>query len=200
MKKILLLASLATMTSVFAEVIDLTPEEIQQVKGGKDIVKSEEVRGAPLPRVRIYTFVKAPVEVIEFVFRDYENSHKYVPGVIKATIVSQPHPDTYIVQTISKVPVVGTSKSTVKNVFHKKGHAIVVDWTLVESDQAAESKGQLCAEPTEGGSIMRYTNFLKPKITLGASLLRSSALKEVEKNVAALKAESERKAKEMNSE
>ena len=42
---------------------------------------------------------------------------------------------------------------------------------------------------------MRYTNFLKPKITTGASLLRGAALKEVEKNVAALKAESERRAK-----
>ena len=127
MKIFLLLASLAAVTSVFAEVIDLTPEEIQLVKDGKDIVKSEEVRHAPLPRVHVYTFVRAPVDVIETVFRDYENSHKYVPGVIKATVISRPHPNTYIVETTSKVPIVGTSKSTVKNTFCKKGSAVIVD-------------------------------------------------------------------------
>jgi len=184
--------------SAFANVIDLTPEEIERVKSGTDIVKSEEVNGAPFPRVRYYTFVKAPVDVIEQVFRDYENSHKYVPSVVKATIVSQPHPDTYIVETISKLPITGESKSTVKNVFRKKDVVVIVEWTLVESDQAAESKGQLCAAPTEGGCLMRYTNFVKPKITLGIiGLLKNAALKEVEKNVAALKGESEKRTKEL---
>ena len=174
---------------------DLSADELAQAKSGKLIVKTEDVDQAPLPRVKVYTWSKASTQVMDEVFRDYPNSHKYVPGVVKAEIVKKEGNDVYIVTTTSKIPIVGNTETTVKNTFQTTPNAVTVKWHLIESTGAEKADGQLMAEECDGGSLIRYTNFLVPKITLGASAIRGVAIQAVEKNVSAIKTESERRSK-----
>lgn len=196
MKPTLLVAFLFTVSTGFSSVInDLNASQSAQLNSGQMVVKTEDVANAPWPRLRVYTKVDAPVSVVEKLFRDYPSASSYTPGLKSAEILAQPTPDTYKVCYTSTMPLVGDTKSTVLNHYSKDGDALVVNWNLIQADLADESTGELRVEPApDGGSILRYTNFVRPKSSF-AKLAKSAAVSEVKQTVAAIKSESEKRAK-----
>jgi hypothetical protein len=190
-----LLFLLVTLSSSHGSLLsDLNPSQSAELKSGQLVVKTEDVNDAPWPRLRVYTKVDAPVSVVEKLFRDYGSASSYTPGLKSAEVLAQPTPDTYKVCYTSTMPLVGDTKSTVMNQYSKDGNALVVNWKLVQADLADESTGELRVEPApDGGSILRYTNFVRPKSSF-AKLAKSAAITEVKNTVSAIKTESEKRA------
>jgi len=172
---------------------ELSPAQRLELAEGKLVVHSEEIPGAPWPRLKVYARVQAPVKQIEEVFRDYEGASSYIPGLKSAEVLSRPEVNIYEVRYTSALPVVGETRSTVRNTYSREGKALVVRWELIEADMADESLGELWVEPNGEGSILRYTNFVRPKSSL-AVVAKFAALGEVKKTVAALRSESEKRA------
>lgn len=173
---------------------DLSADQMQTLKSGKLVVNSIKVPGGPWPRLQVYTLVNAPVSSVEAVFRDYKGASSYIPNLVSADVLSQPSPNIYEVKYTSSMPLVGQSSNTVRNVYSYDGDALVVKWSLLESSLADESTGELRVEPHETGSVLRYTNYVKPKSSL-AVLAKSAALSEVKQTVTAIKNEAEKRAK-----
>ncbi len=194
------LGSLAVFVSVSSAMADpslltdLDADQLQTLKSGKLVVISIKVPGGPWPRLKVYTTVNAPVSAVEAVFRDYKGASSYIPNLISADVLSQPSPNIYEVKYTSSMPLVGKTSNTVRNVYSYDGDALVVKWNLIESGLADVSTGELRVEPFESGSVLRYTNYVKPKSSL-AVLAKSAALSEVKQTVTAIKNEAEKQAK-----
>jgi hypothetical protein len=174
---------------------DLSAAQLQTLKSGKLVVNSIKVPGGPWPRLQVYTLVNAPVFSVEAVFRDYEGAASYIPNLVSANVLSQPSPNIYEVKYTSSMPLVGQTSNTVRNIYSYDGDALVVKWSLMESSLADESTGELRVEPYGAGSVLRYTNYVKPKSSL-AVLAKSAALSEVKQTVTAIKKEAEKRAEE----
>jgi hypothetical protein len=194
MWKSLLPIVLLTAHPCFSSVLgDLDASELADLRAGQLVVRTENVDGAPWPRLVVYTAVDAPVSAVEKVFRDYASAPSYTPGLTSAEVLAQPDPNTYDVRYTSAMPLIGDSVSTVRNSYRQDGDNLVVRWKLLEATHADESTGELRVEPDgNGGSILRYTNFVRPKSSF-AKLAKSAALGEVKKTVTAIKAESEKR-------
>lgn len=174
---------------------ELDNDQLADLQAGKLVVRSEDVPGGPWPRLIVYTKVQAPVSGVEQVFRDYESAADYTPGMVSAEVLARPDPDTYEVRYTSAMPLIGQSKSTVRNHYRHDGDTLVVSWKLIEATHADESTGELRVEPDgQGGSILRYANYVKPKSAL-AALARSAAVSEVKRTVEAIKKESEKRSR-----
>lgn len=174
-------------------VADLEPAQRADLDKGELVVRAEPVPGGIWPRIIAYVRVKAPVEAVEKVFRDYANAASYMPGLLKAEVLARPDPDTYDVRYTNAMPVVGEVKSTVRNRFRRQGDTLVMRWNLLEAAHADESTGELRVEPDgERGSLLRYINYVRPKMAV-ARLAAGAAANEVKKTVLALKKESERR-------
>lgn len=196
-KYLSVLAVFVSAGSVMADpsiLTDLDADQLQSLKSGKLVVKSIKVPGGPWPRLKVYTIVNAPVSAVEAVFRDYKGAASYIPNLVSADVLSHPSPDIYEVKYTSSMPLVGKSSNTVRNVYSYDGDALVVKWSLLESALADVSTGELRVEPLESGSVLRYTNYVKPKSSL-AVLAKSAALSEVKQTVTAIKNEAERRSK-----
>jgi len=175
-------------------VSDLDASQRANLAKGQVVILSEDVPGGVWPRVIAYTRIDAAVETVEKVFRDYANAAAYIPGLIKAEVLRQPDPDTYEVRYTSAMPVVGETRSTVRNSYSRQGDALLLRWKLLEAAHADESTGELRVEPDgPRKSILRYINYVRPKLAI-ARLAAGAAANEVKKTVLALKKESERRA------
>ncbi len=191
--RVLLLLLLLSWPACASVLEDLDAAQQANLEKGEVVLRSEEVKGGPWPRLIVYVHVKAPVGAVERVFRDYTGAPSYVPGLVSATVLDRPDPDTYEVRYINAMPLIGESRSTVRNRFTRDGEALVVRWKLIEASHADESTGELRVEPLgEGTCVLRYSNYVKPKSSL-AKLAKGAAAGEARKTVLALKKESERR-------
>ncbi len=173
----------------------LDPVQRAELDKGELVVRSKDVEGGPWPQLMVYTRVDGPVAAVEKVFRDYAGASSYIPNLIAADVLERPDPDTYIVRYTQKIPILGQTSNTVRNIYSHPGRGLVVAWNLIESTDADISKGELRVEPDGNGSVLRYTNYVKPKSSF-AVLAKSAALGEVKRTVTAIKSESEKRWRE----
>jgi len=194
LQALVLLVVAASASAVRADSLldDLSPDQLSQMKSGQMVVRPTDVDGAPWPRLQVYVKVNAPVQAVEDVFRDYSGASSYIPNLVSADVLSHPNPNTYDVRYTSTMPLVGKVSNTVRNKYSYDGNALVVNWNLLQSGLADESTGQLRVEPYGSGSVLRYTNFVRPKSSF-AFLAKGAALSEVKATVAAIKKEAERR-------
>lgn len=202
MKKFLVAIGLALFLghgSAFSQkMLDaLTSDQIAQLNKGELVVTSRDVPGGVWPELTVYTRVSAPVTAVGDVFLDYENAQKYIPNLVSAKVIAQPEPDVRDVEYTSKMPLLGNSTYSVRNWFEQGPDGITVRWKLIQSPMAEISDGSLRVEPSEGGCVLRYTNYVKPKSSI-AIVAKGAAQSEVKKTVAAIKTEAERRAKQGN--
>jgi hypothetical protein len=173
---------------------DLSPSQLAQVKAGQMVVLTKDIPGGVWPQITIYTTVNAPVSTISAVFRDYAHAQDFQPSIVSAKVIAQPSPNVYDVAYVQKMPLFGTTSFTVRNTFTESKDGTTVDWKLLKSSMADISDGSLRVEPFGTGSIMRYTNYVKPKFAL-AGMAKGAALDSVKTTVSELKAEAEKRAK-----
>jgi hypothetical protein len=188
---------LLAAASVFASAElagDLSASQLAQVKSGQMVVESKDIPGGVWPQITVYTLINAPVATISAVFRDYAHAQDFQSSIVSAKVVSQPSPNVYVVDYTQKMPILGTTTFTVQNTFSESDGGLTVQWKLVKSAMADISDGSLRVEPYGTGSIMRYTNYVKPRFSL-AGMAKGAALNSVKTTVTELKAEAEKRAK-----
>jgi hypothetical protein len=174
----------------------LSPDQLKQLKAGELVVESKDIPGGVWPQLTVYTLVNAPVAVIDALFRDYAHAQDYQPSIISAKVVAKPAPNVFNVEYTQKLPLFGTTNFTVQNTFSNgKDGGLTVTWKLLQSSMADVSDGSLRVEPYGAGSIMRYVNYVKPKLGFLAGAAKSSAQDSVKSTVTDLKNEAEKRAK-----
>ena len=173
----------------------LSAAQLAQLKSGQMVVESKDIPGGVWPQITIHTLVNAPVATISAVLRDYAHAQDFQPSIVSAKVVSQPKPNVYVVEYTQKMPIFGTTNFTVQNTFSESGGGVTVQWKLIKSSMADISDGSLRAEPFGTGSILRYTNYVKPKLGALAGMAKGAALDSVKTTVTELKAEAEKRAK-----
>lgn len=199
MIRVILLSISLTMLMAGAGIADmvssLSADQLETLKSGEVLVSSKDMPTGGWPQVTVTTYVNAPVAVVENVFRDYDHAQDFQPGLVSAKVVSRDGPDVCDVEYTSKLPILGTTSYTVQNTFASSKDGLSVTWKLLKSSMADISDGSLQAENYGDGSILRYTNYVKPKSAI-AVVAKGAALGEAKKTVAALKSEAEKRAGE----
>ncbi|PTX92894.1 hypothetical protein DB345_14710 [Spartobacteria bacterium LR76] len=190
-----LAAFAVSVASLSADILSEVPKYAQdELAAGQVVVKSQNVEGAPWPRLMLYQVVNASPSVVWNLFNDYPAASQYTPGLIAAKVI-QTYPDgSKDVQYTVKVPIIQRATYVVHNTYSQNGNVQEVAWTLVKSPLARSSTGSLRIEPYgKNQTLLCYTNLVVPITNLVAGL-KNEALSEAKTTVRALKAEAERRA------
>lgn len=172
----------------------LSKAQIADLNAGNLVVTSRDVEGGIWPELTVYTRVKAPVATVKAVFLDYDNAQNYIPNLVSAKVIATPEENVRDVQYTSRLPLLGNSVYSVRNWYSDDADGTTVKWKLLQSGSADISDGSLRVEASpDGGSILRYTNYVKPKSAI-AIVAKGAAQSEVRKTVSAIKGEAEKRA------
>lgn len=190
-----ILLSFFAIASLQAAMLDEVPsDQLDELKAGQIVVTSQNVQGAPWPRLQLYKIVDAPPKVINNLFTDYASAPDYTPNMIAAKVIADNPDGTKDVQYTVKVPILQKASYTVQNTYIQKGNNYTVQWKLLKSPLAKVSDGSLRVVPYPGGkSLMCYTNLCIPITNLVAGL-KNQALNEAKSTVTAIAAEAEKRA------
>ena len=192
---VFLLTAMFVLSDVRADLLDeVPPNSRDELAGGQTVVKSENVAGAPWPRLKLYKVVDAPPQIVAELFSDYSAAPSYTPGMLSAKVIANNPDGSKDVLYKVKVPVLQSISYTVRNTYIQKGNSYEVKWTLLQSPLAKSSDGSLRIEPYgKGKTLMCYTNLAIPITSLVAGL-KTQALSEAQATVRAIALEAERRA------
>lgn len=164
-----------------------------ELAAGQVVVKSEDVPGAPWPRLILYQVVDAPPQVLIDLLNDYDAAPSYTPNLISAKVLTTNPDGSKDIEYTVKVPILQKISYTVHNTYKRKGNSYSVDWNLIRSPLAKTSTGSIRIEPYgKDKTLLSYTNFVVPITNLVAGL-KGDALKSAKETVSAIKAEAERR-------
>jgi ribosome-associated toxin RatA of RatAB toxin-antitoxin module len=194
-----LLVGMLLLSEVQADLLDEVPQnDRDELAAGQTVVTSEDVKGAPWPRLKLYRVVNAPPQVLADLFTDYAAAPSYTPGMLAAKVIATNPDGTKDVEYRVKVAVLGSITYSVRNTYIRKGNSFEVKWTLLRSPLAKASDGSLRIEPYGNGkTLMRYVNLTIPLTSL-VSGLKGQALSEAKTTVQAIASEAERRAAKGN--
>lgn len=190
------LAALVFSVSIsHADLLSEVPQNAQdELAQGQLVVKSQNVQGAPWPRLMLYQVIDCPPKVLWDLFNDYSAAPSYTPNLISANVVATNPDGSKDVEYTVKVPIIQKATYTVRNTYSKQGDMRTVAWTLLKSPLAKSSDGSLRLEPYgKNQTLLCYTNLVVPITNLVAGL-KNQALQEAKTTVRAIKTEAERRA------
>lgn len=193
---LLCLTLTATATLCQADMLKSVDSAQQsEIAAGQVVVQSENVEGAPWPKLTLFQIVNASPKVVWNLLTDLSAAPTYTPNLVSAKVL-QTNPDgSKNVEFTTKVPILGKINYTVRNTYKSKpGGTSEVSWTLIQSPLAKTSDGSLAVEPYGNGqSLLRYVNFVVPVTNLVAGL-KGQALSEARTTMQAIKTEAEKRA------
>lgn len=195
-RTILSLAAVVLSISIArADLLSEVPQNAQdELAQGQLVVKSQNVPGAPWPRLMLYQVIDCSPKLLWDLFNDYNAAPSYTPNLISATVVSTNPDGSKDVEYTVKVPIIQRATYTVRNTYSKQGDIRTVAWTLLKSPLAKSSDGSLRLEPYgKNQTLLCYTNLVVPITNLVAGL-KNQALQEAKTTVRAIKTEAERRA------
>lgn len=174
---------------------DLSKDDQAKVKAGGQVTLTETLDGYPWPRVRVYEKCSGTPREVMAVFFDYDRACNYIPNCLKSEISRKVDATTFEVDYVIDVPILPDEAYTVRNtLLPLAGDGLKVEWRVLKATSIAESTGNLVVEPFDGGSLLRYTNLVKPS-SRAAVLLRGMALSQMKDTVRALVEQVEKCAK-----
>jgi hypothetical protein len=172
---------------------NLSKSDIENVRGGKQILITEDMDGKPWPRVNVYKRVDAKPEEVIAVFCDYRNAKTFVPNVLKSDISKEINGQVCEVDYGVDVPILPDEYYTVRNTIQVMGNEkYQVSWKLVRAMQTKDSEGFIRVEPFEDGSVILYQNLVTPGSSM-AGLLRGKAIEQMRQTVTAITEHVEKK-------
>jgi len=196
--RVSLLAAFIALASPLAQadILSEVPADSKtQLTAGEVVVTSEDIKGAPWPKLVLYQVVDAPPQVLINLLTDYDAAPAYTPGLISAKILATNADGSKDIEYTVKAPLLQKISYSVHNTYVKKGDNFTVNWDLIHSPLAKTSTGSIRVEPYgKNQSLMCYTNFVVPITNLVAGM-KGDALKSAKETVAAIKQEAERRAK-----
>lgn len=190
MRRSLLFLGIFLVSTAFAHadlMSELSATDQQKVKSGGQVMVSESLDGYPWPRVRVYQAVKATPREVIAVFTDYNSGCDFVPNCMKSKISKQVSPLVTEVDYLIDVPILADEAYTVRDTLSRgEEGSLKVAWKVLKATSILESEGNIYAEPFgEGGSLIRYTNLVKPS-SAAAPLLKGMAMGQMKDTVNAI--------------
>ncbi len=171
----------------------LAPADAARVRAGEQVLVTEDVKGLPWPRARIFQTVAASPEEVMAVFFDYDNACDFVPNCEKSKISKVIDPVTFDVDYVVAVPILADEAYTARNSLHaEEGGRLVVEWSVLRASSIKSSEGSFTVEPFGDGAILRYTNLVEPS-SQAAMLLKGVALSQMRDTISALVGQVKRK-------
>jgi hypothetical protein len=169
-------AEAATRAGILDE---LTPSQQQDVLAGKVVLTTEDVQGAPWPRMYVYKTVQSTAEQAMAVSFDYELRTKYTPELTYAKISNVIDPRTMDVDYTLQLPVLGPENFTLWQQIstYDGGASYRMDWNLVRADRTKKSEGFSRIETLGTQAIFAVTSFIDPGNPL-ASVIKGQAIKQ----------------------
>ncbi|OFZ17898.1 MAG: hypothetical protein A2X94_12715 [Bdellovibrionales bacterium GWB1_55_8] len=141
---------------------ELTPDQQKTIQRGAQVVLTQDVPGAPWPKITIYQRIDATSEEALAVFADYELQKTYIPDMTESKIAGKVDAATtrvdYVMDLAGEVEYTTDSRvSTYDN-----GLSYRMDWTMVEGDSMKEMWGSARFEQLGTGSMIIYHTFIRP--------------------------------------
>lgn len=165
---------------------ELSAADQATVKSGGQVMLSEPLDGYPWPRVRVYQKSNATPREVMAVFFDYNNACHYVPNCLKSQIAKTNTARSFDVDYVIDVPILPDEAYTVRNDLTSGASGqLTVTWKVLHATSIEESAGNLVVEPLGSGSMLRYTNLVKPS-SRAAFLLKGMAMSQMRDTVTAL--------------
>lgn len=165
---------------------DLSASDRAKVKAGEQVMLSESLDGYPWPRVRVYQKVNATPREVIAVFFDYNNACHYIPNCLTSRISKELSSRSFEVDYVIDVPILPDEAYTVRNELKDDGgDNLSVNWTVLRATSIVESRGNLAVEPLGDGTVLRYTNLVKPS-SKAAFLLKGIAMSQMKDTVQAI--------------
>lgn len=179
--------ALATLAIARAGLMtELSAADQQKVKGGGQVMLTQELDGYPWPRVIVYQAVKATPREVMAVFTDYDNATKFVPNCLASKVSKEISATCAEVDYVIDVPIFADEAYTVRDTLSQESAgALCVKWKMLKATSILESQGNLFVEPMGDGAILRYTNLVKPS-SRAAILLKGMALSQMRDTVQAI--------------
>lgn len=170
-------------------------EQIQNLKAGKQVVVTQNVKGNAWPRITIHQISSASPEQVAAIFFDFESAKDFIPNVLKSKIVRRINPRTIDVDYELDVPFLPDEAYTAHNRVRRDGSGYLFEWNVPQGKHFKKSTGSFRVQPCEGGSLLSYTNFVEPNSAI-ARVLRSQAVRQCQDTVQAITSYASRQAKE----
>jgi hypothetical protein len=165
---------------------ELSAAQREKVKDGGQVMVTQELKGYPWPKTRVYQVVNATPSEVMAVFFDYDAACGYIPNCTKSRISKIIDARTCEIDYEVAVPVVADEAYTVRNTLSGQGlDRLRIAWTMLKSRNAESSEGSMAVEPFEGRTLLRYTNLVKPNSGI-AGILKGFALGQMRDAVLAI--------------
>ncbi len=165
---------------------ELSSADQARIKAGEQVMLTEPIDGYPWPRVIVYQKAPATPREVMAVFFDYDNASHYIPNCLKSAISKEIDPLDHEVDYVIDVPILPDEAYTALNTLSAPSPGVMkAQWRVLKATSIEESRGSLVVEPTEGGSLLRYTNLVKPA-SRAAIILRGVAMNQMKDTVQAL--------------
>lgn len=170
-----------------SEIFDgLSSADAAKVKAGQQILITENLPDYPWPKARIFQTSSLKPEEIMAVFFDYNNAFRYVPNCLVSKISKKISPTIFDVEYEVSVPILPDESYTAQNTLRRlAGGGFLVSWEVMKASSIESSVGNLRVEPFGKGSVLCYSNLVKPA-SKAAGLLRSLALSQMKNTVGAI--------------
>jgi hypothetical protein len=179
---------------------ELSPQELQTLKEGKEIIKTFDKEGHIWPEVKVYRYVKSHRDSIKSLFLDYEGASNYIQSLQSATVEASPNEHTKDVRYILKLPLPFKITYLIRNQHTEDEYGHTFTWRLLESKIINSAQGNLRIQQVNNDktkeeyhhSLICYSNHLEPKTSL-LRRFKNQAIKEASKTTEAIKIAAEKK-------
>lgn len=179
------IASIPALSHAGSLIDELSAPQQAKVKGGQQVLVTEDIAGKPWPKITVYRAIKASPEEVAAVFFDYANAKDFVPNLLKSEVAQKVSSNCYDVDYILDVPILPDEYYTIRNTIKTAGSGYRADWKLVRAVQTKDTVGSLRIEPFGDGSVICYQNLVTPGSGM-AGLLRGKAIDQMKETVAAI--------------
>ncbi|MCX7869176.1 MAG: hypothetical protein N2322_04410 [Terrimicrobiaceae bacterium] len=164
----------------------LDPAQWAELRAGKQVVITRDIPGQPWPEVTVYQLSPMPPEEVAAVFFDYESARSFVPNVLKSSVQARLSPREADVDYILDVPVLPDEEYTARNTLSRApGGGYSITWRLLKARHTKSSIGEFLAQPSGGGSLLRYRALTTPGAAI-AGLLRARAVAQMREALGAI--------------
>jgi hypothetical protein len=153
---------------------ELTPEQVAQVRSGKQVLIEVKRPGLPWPELWTYQKIDATPEEAMAVSCDYELRLTYLSDLKLAKIANVIDPRILEVNYIVTVPVIGDETFTLRHeaATYDHGQSFRMDYRQIRSTRTKVSEGSTRFEPLDSGTLMAGVAFVDPGNPLASLVTR----------------------------
>ncbi len=169
----------------------LSAADVKRVDAGEQVLITRAIDGYPWPEAQIYQRTDLSPASLMAIFFDYNQAFRFVPNCKASTISKQITAVLAEVDYEVSIPIFPDEAYTAENALKRLpcgGYA--VSWRVIRATSIESSAGSLYVEPHGDGSILRYTNLIKPA-SRAAGLLRGIMISQMKDTVQAIVDEAE---------